>query len=151
MSCWAKYQNTISKSRYMFVLSLAVNQHLHQQNQVIWSKSMVTKFYQILQTLANNKYKRSLLYLDQNSVALHIKDPCCRHSIRHTVPTSSLMKDESMGKWGGLPMLFFSSWLSSLPAHYTSYTSPLHHCLFTSILTQSSKLSSLKLGTMNFY
>lgn len=103
----------------MFVLSLAVNQHLHQQNQVIWSKSMVTKFYQILQTLANNKYKRSLLYLDQNSVALHIKDPCCRHSIRHTVPTSSLMKDESMGKWGGSPnaFLFQLTELSTCPLY----------------------------------
>ena len=136
--------------------SLATN----QQKQIICSKSMATKFYQILQRLANNKYKRSLLCLDQNRANLYMEDMYKSFKMPfemlqplempfYKLPTSSLMAGWEGNRRGGrgLPKLFFSSWLSSLPAHCTSYTSPLHHCLFTSVLTQDSKLSSLRLGT----
>lgn len=71
---------------------------------------MVIKFHQILQRVANNKYKRSLLCLDQNGEDLHIEDtsPGIPHATQCPPPLQ--WQDDKVGKWGGgLPMLFFSS------------------------------------------
>ena len=79
---------------------------------------MVTKFYQVLQRLApNNKYKRSLLYLDWNGnhllQALHM--PCDAPG----KPVSS-----AVGEWesGGLPVLF---WLTKLSPTCPAYLTPI--------------------------
>lgn len=107
MSCVAKYQSNIFKSRSMFVRSLA-----NHQNQIIWSKSMVTKFYQILQRLVNNRYEPELIwtYLDQHRVhwTLYIVywtylDQHRRHLFRvfHMPQDAYLFLGSGMREWAG--------------------------------------------------
>lgn len=114
---------------------------------------MPTKSYLILQRLVNNKYKRSLLFLDQNRVKLYMEDTRSRHSTCHlTHGESPSPLQWGMGEMGsgGCPSAFQVSQLTELslpvcPPHLIHIPSTL--LSFTSVLTQDSKGSHLKLGT----
>lgn len=105
--------------------SLATN----QQKQIICSKNMATKFYQILQRLANNKYKRSLLCLDQNRVNLYMEDTCSSHSRCHftNCPPPLWWQDErgaDVGEGVSQSFSFPADWALYLP---TVLHIPLHY------------------------
>lgn len=108
------------------------------------SKNMATKFYPILQRLVNNKYKNPLLY----RVKLHTEESCSAHYSTCGESPSLLQWDN--GKTGGrgsLSAFFFQLTEPSLPM-CPLYLIHISSALpFTSVLTQASKGSSIKLGT----
>lgn len=113
---------------------------------------MATKSYLILQRLANNKYKRSLLFLDQKRVKLHMEDTCSGHSTCHlTRGESPSPLQWGMGELGsgGCPSAFLSQLteltLPVCPPYLIHIPSTL--LSFTLVLTQDRKGSHLKLGT----